>query len=372
MPHNSYTLYLSLIVVHGENKHLRGLKIHHLSHQRVSTAPVRAHVLSPNNALQRLRQRLGIISPSLALPVLGPIQPHRVDPQLRKHPLVHRRARGALNVNDVRHVLRILVSARPGQASRIGAGVCNGGHKVVAGEGVARGAGFTIRGAVEDQDLVSDVRAGDGLAHALEDQVGDERGEERADAVDDGVCAADGLEHARVCRDADLLAVGVDVPDAGDARRQVFLVLLGEGDGGPAQRGQAAGEICVLNGVVLVQVVVRRERRRDDPRARAGTRQRHRGRWRAGMRNVVLARDDGAVGQARGNVVRKVGVERRQDGHPVGHRADGAQQVNGGLEAAREEPRAGEEQVADAGAGKVEAAAGPHALDDFQVEAVEE
>lgn len=89
------------------------------------------------------------------------------------------------------------------------------------------------------------------------------------------------------------------------------------------------------------------------------------------MRNVILSGDDSPVLEPCGDVVRKVGVERRQDTYPLGHGADGAQEINGSLEATCEEASTCEEDVADAGTGEVEAAGGPHALDDLEVEAVE-
>ncbi len=98
---------------------------------------------------------------------------------------------------------------------------------------------------------------------------------------------------------------------------------------------------------------------------------RNRRRRQARVRNVILPRYHIAIDEARGDVVRKVGVERRQHGDALGHAAERAQQVNGRLEAAGKEARARQEQVADAGARKVEAAAGPHALDHLEVEAVE-
>lgn len=64
---------------------------------------------------------------------------------------------------------------------------------------------------------------GDGLADAAEDEGGDEGSVEGADAVDDGLGVAEGFEDARVSGGPDLLAVGVYVPDAGDAGGQVLV-----------------------------------------------------------------------------------------------------------------------------------------------------
>lgn len=62
-----------------------------------------------------------------------------------------------------------------------------------------------------------------GLPHAAEDEGGNEGSVEGANAVDDSLGVAEGFEDAWVGRGPDLLAVGVYVPDAGDAGREVLV-----------------------------------------------------------------------------------------------------------------------------------------------------
>lgn len=90
-------------------------------------------------------------------------------------------------------------------------------------EGLRGRAGFPVEGAVEDEDFVAGGAGGDCLADAAEDEGGDEGGVEGADAVDDGLGVAEGVEDAGVGGGPDLLAVGVYVPDAGDAGGEVLV-----------------------------------------------------------------------------------------------------------------------------------------------------
>lgn len=68
----------------------------------------------------------------------------------------------------------------------------------------------------------------DVLARAAEDEGWDDGGVQGADAVDDGLGVTQGLEHAGVGGWADFLAIGVDVPNAGDASGEVLVVCFGE------------------------------------------------------------------------------------------------------------------------------------------------
>ena len=89
----------------------------------------------------------------------------------------------------------------------------------------------------------------DGLSHAAQDQRRDERRVEGADAVDDGLRITDGFEDAGIGRWSDFLAVGVDVPDAGDAGGEILVFGFGELDVFVAQGGQRAWWVVVFVGV---------------------------------------------------------------------------------------------------------------------------
>ena len=90
------------------------------------------------------------------------------------------------------------------------------------------------------------------------------------------------------------------------------------------------------------------------------------------MGDRILARDEVPVREPRGDVVREVGVDGRDDGRVVRDAADQRQQVDGRLEGTREEARPGQEQVAHRRAREVEGRMGrARALQDLEVDVVE-
>lgn len=150
---------------------------------------------------------------------------------------------------------------------------------------------------------MADAGAGDCGADAAQDQAGHDAGEERADAVDDRGGRVQRVEHLDVGHGPDLVPVRVDVPQPLDARRQVLVVVLAEGDVRPPEDGETAGEVGVFDAVVVGggegggdELVVGQ-----------------RG-WGGGVADVDLAGDGAAVGEAGRDVVREVGVDGGEDG----------------------------------------------------------
>lgn len=74
---------------------------------------------------------------------------------------------------------RLILSGRC-KASALFASTHNRGDEIAGCEAV----GFAVEAAVQDEDL--ETRFGDGVAHASEDEAGDDGGVEAANAVDDG------------------------------------------------------------------------------------------------------------------------------------------------------------------------------------------
>lgn len=225
--------------------------------------------------------------------------------------LVHDWRALALHVHQVGDVApHLVVPAETAKlALALGRGPRNGLDKVDGCERGGAGAGLAVVARVEDEHLVPDAGVGDGVADAAQYQARHDGRVQGADAVDDGVGGPDGLDDARVGPGADLVPVRIDVPHPLDPARQVVVVLarLGELDVLPAQRRQAARQIGVLDQVVgvrvrvlccavVVVVVDVRERRRL-----------------ARVRYGVLPRDDGAVREARRDVVGEVAVDGGQD-----------------------------------------------------------
>ena len=203
-------------------------------------------------------------------------------------------------------------------------------------------------------------RGSERFPHATQDQARHNRRVQAADAVDDRLGFPDHAHDLRVRRRVDLLPVRVDVPDALDPRGQLLLVRLGEQDVRLPQQGQRAGEIGVLG----LHVVCRSDALRRHP-------VRQRGR-RAGVRDGVLARDDGPVREAGADVVAEVGVDGGDDGDVGADAANEREQVDGGVEGAGEEPRARQEEVAQRGGAEVEGRGrGARPLEDLQVQVVE-
>ena len=60
-----------------------------LTDQRVSSTAVSSRILPSDDGHERLLQRFGIIPPTLPRLIPGPVDPRRVDVQLRKLVLVH-------------------------------------------------------------------------------------------------------------------------------------------------------------------------------------------------------------------------------------------------------------------------------------------
>lgn len=92
------------------------------------------------------------------------------------------------------------------------------------------------------------------------------------------------------------------------------------------------------------------------------------------MGDAVLADDHSAVGEGGGDVMREVGIDGWNDAHHVrGNTADAAQEIDSALETATKEPRAGQEEVADASRGEVERGGGrAGSFENLQVQKVEE
>ena len=83
---------------------------------------------------------------------------------------------------------------------------------------------------------MEDVRAGDGVADATEDQARHDARVETAYAVDDAAGAVDRLDDLGIRARSYLLAVRVDVPYPLDPGRKSLLRALGEADVLPSQR----------------------------------------------------------------------------------------------------------------------------------------
>lgn len=101
-----------------------------------------------------------------------------------------------------------------------------------------------------------DGGVGNGFSDAFEDEGGDQRGIQRAYAVDDCLCVFESGDNRGVGREADFLAIGVDVPEALDAGGEVVFVCFGEVDVLFAEGGEGAGEVGVFDGVVALGVFV--------------------------------------------------------------------------------------------------------------------
>lgn len=307
---------------------------------------------------ENLRRRCTYRSPVIPRrPILrlATVQPDALDAPPPQLLLVDPRHALAFQMDQMRHVPRphlpphILPSIKA-DAPALLAGPGDGSNEVRGAEA----ARLAVEAAVEDEDLEARAAAGpgDGGAHALQDEGGHDGGVEAADAVDEGFGAGDGLEGLGVGRGPHLLAVGVDVPEALDAGGQGRLGGFGEVDVGLAEGGQGTGEVGVFDrgvgeGVVVVE-----------------------GGRLAGVADGVLARDDAAVGEAGGDVVRKVADDGGEDGgFGFVDAAHDGEEVDCGFEGAGEEAGTCEEEVPDRGGLEVEGrGGGPVALEDLEVE----
>ena len=96
---------------------------------------------------------------------------------------------------------------------------------------------FAVEAAVQDQDLEARTAGpSDRRAHTLQDEGWDDGRVEAADAVDQGFCNVDGVEHFRVGRGPHFLAVGIDVPEAPYPCGKRLLGIFGEVDVRLAER----------------------------------------------------------------------------------------------------------------------------------------
>ena len=208
-------------------------------------------------------------------------------------------------MDDVRDVLPVLLLGRRLQHTlRVRARLGDGSDEVQRRAGRRRGPRLAVERGVQDQDLVPDLRVREGGADALQHQGGHDGGVQRADAVDDRLGRVQRGEDGGVGREPDLLAEGVDVPQALDPSRQFLLVGFGEGDVLLAQGGEGAGEVCVFDAVVVFDLVQGGGRGGEGGVQGGGVR---------GVGDGVLACDGGAVGQADGDVVREACVDGRED-----------------------------------------------------------
>lgn len=122
----------------------------------------------------------------------------------------------------------------------------------------------------------------------------------------------DRLDYFGIRRRADLLPVGIDVPNPLDARGQVFLFGFGEGDVLLAQSGKGPWPVGIFDLVVRFNFVG------DCCGGRKSCRL-------AGMGDGVLADDGGPVSESGGDMVREIGVDSGEDGDVVGDFADAAE-----------------------------------------------
>lgn len=168
------------------------------------------------------------------------------------------------------------------------------------------------------------------------------------------------------------LAVRVNVPDPMDGGGEWGFMRLGGREKGWAESREGAGKGGVFDGLVIgdIRRVAWRVRfvcRSAVDDGRGGFRQRC---GRAGMADGVLARDDRAVFETGGYMVREVGHNGREDGGPgLINATDDGEEVDCGFEAAGEEAGAGEEKVPDGGGLEVEGRGwGTRALEDLKVQ----
>lgn len=190
-------------------------------------------------------------------------------------------------------------------------------HKVEAREGAWCGrTGFAVEGAVEEEDARGVWGGGgDCASDVAEEQDGHKTGVQAADAVDYGLGGVDGGDDLGVGGRADLVAIGVDVPEALDAGGELQLVRLAEVNVLDSEGGKGAWEMRRLFSVVGVGGFVfgfgLEGGGRSRVRRRGVFRWEGSGRGEAGVRDLVLAGDDGAVFEAGGDVVGKVRVYAR-------------------------------------------------------------
>lgn len=310
--------------------------------QRVPAAAVALRIPLAENRAERLRQRLAIIphQPVVALPT---IQPHALDAPRRDCVFVHQRRAFAFEMDQVRHVARHLgcrhaprfILCGKCHAAALFASTHDRGEEIAGGQAV----GFAVEAAVQEEDL--EPRSGDGVAHASEDEAGDDGGVEAADAVDDGFGGTDGSDGARVRGRSHLVAVGADVPQSLDSagQRGTGVVGLGESDGGLAEGGERGRRVGVLLPVFWL----------------GWWRGGGEGCWLAWVADGVLPGYDATVSQTRGNVMGEIAAYGRHDGGPAFvYTAHDCKEVDGGFEASGEQAGAGEEEVADGGRLEVE------------------
>lgn len=88
------------------------------------------------------------------------------------------------------------------------------------------------------------------------------------------------------------------------------------------------------------------------------------------MRDGILSRDHRSVFQSRGDMVREIRHDGREDGGPrLVYAADDGEEVDRGFEAAGEETGAGQEKVADGSGLEVESRGwGTGSLQNFEVQ----
>lgn len=210
---------------------------------------------------------------------------------------------------------------------------CDSFHEINRREGLRGRACFPIQGAIQDEDFMAGRGGSDRLADAAEDEGGDERGVERPNTVDDSLGVAEGVEDAGVSRGPDLLAVGVDVPDAGDAGGEVLVSggRFAEVEVFVAEGGEGAGEVVVFvgdgvggvggfvfGGCVLEVGGAAAVAVGEEEAGASAARARLEGGSLAWVGDGVLADDDGAVGEGGGDVVGEVGVDGWDDADEVG------------------------------------------------------
>lgn len=86
----------------------------------------------------------------------------------------------------------------------------------------------------------------DGLADATKNNGWDDGGVQGSNAIYDSLGVMEGFNDAGVSRGLDFLAVGIDVPDAGDAGGEVLGVRFAEGDVLVAESGEEAWGVVVV------------------------------------------------------------------------------------------------------------------------------
>jgi hypothetical protein len=140
------------------------------------------------------------------------------------------------------------------------------------------------------------------------------------------LCIVERIEDHGICRQTDLLAIWIDVPQSLNPCREFLFISFRKCDVLFAQGGKGAGEVGVFDAVMFFCFVVgigEGERRRD---GRVG--------------DGVLTGDEDAVGQGDGDVVREVCVDGGKDGGVGWDGTDAGEEIDGGFERAGEEASA--------------------------------